>query len=107
VIKQATESRMSTNPTSGLRRGSTGNQRIAQPLVIALGMVVSDVLHERATEVVFAHRDDPIQAFRLDGPHEARSVPRLDRAFVRTALWRVPFTGTIAAFVRRKRRSGE
>lgn len=37
-------------------------------------MVMSDVLHERATEVVFAHGDDPIQAFSLDGPHEAFGV---------------------------------
>jgi pimeloyl-ACP methyl ester carboxylesterase len=40
-------------------------------LVIALAMVMGDVLCECATEMAFADRDDPIEAFGLDRSYEA------------------------------------
>jgi hypothetical protein len=43
-----------------VRRRSAGYQNVAQPLVIALDVVMSDVLRERTAEMTFAYRDSPI-----------------------------------------------
>jgi hypothetical protein len=50
------------------------NQFIGEALMIALAMVVLDVLGDRAPEMALAERDDPIEAFLLDRPHEAFGV---------------------------------
>ena len=48
-----------------LRRRAV-DQRIADPLVVALGMIMLDVLTNQPTEVPLAERQHPIQAFLFD-----------------------------------------
>jgi hypothetical protein len=52
-------------PTVKLWRRAV-DQRITNPLVVALGMIVRDELTNRATQVPFPQRQDPIQAFLFD-----------------------------------------
>ena len=47
---------------------------MANPLVIPFDMVMRDVLRDRRSEVSFAERNQPVQAFLFDGPHEPFGV---------------------------------
>jgi hypothetical protein len=60
----------SNRSESRLRRRAV-DQRIADSLVVALGMIVRDVLTNQPTKVALAERLHPIQAFLFDRSHEA------------------------------------
>jgi hypothetical protein len=53
------------------RRRDRGEQPVVEALVVALQMVVLDELRDRDTKVAFTERDELVEAFRLDGEHEA------------------------------------
>ena len=74
VVEESTESRASPNPTVRVRRGSASNQDVAQPLVIALDVVMRDVLREGPAEEAFAQRDDPVEALGLDRAYKSLGV---------------------------------
>ena len=57
-----------------VRRRSASNQDVAQPLVIALDVVMRDVVRERTAEMALTDQDDPVQALSLDRSHEAFRV---------------------------------
>jgi hypothetical protein len=71
VAENPTDSLTASNRPNCRPRRRAVDQRIADPLVIALGMIVRDVLTNQPTEVPLAKREHPIQAFLFDRSHEA------------------------------------
>lgn len=64
-------------------RGVAVDQAVAQPLVVALQVIMGRVFVDGVPEVPLADGDDLGEAFFFDGPHESLGV----RIEVRTAGW--------------------
>ena len=73
VIEEPTEPRPTTNPAPG-RPGPVIDERVVQPLMIPLAMIVSHELCDGSSKVALADRYDPIETFLFNGSHKAFGV---------------------------------
>jgi hypothetical protein len=71
VIEKPTEPRPTANPPPGR---PAPVERVVQPLMIPLVMIVSLELCDGSSKVALADRYDPIETFLFDGSHEAFGV---------------------------------
>ena len=73
VIEEPTEPRPTANAPPG-RPVPVIDERVVQPLMIPLVMIVSHELCDGSSKVALADRYDPIETFLFDGSHEAFGV---------------------------------
>jgi len=74
VAENATDSLTAANGADRALRRWSSDQRVADALVVSLGMIVRNELANDASQVPFAKRHNLIQAFLFDGPDEALSM---------------------------------
>jgi hypothetical protein len=65
---------MASHPTRHLDHRLARDEAIVESLVIPFDVVMLDVLRDGATEVPVPDRNQPVQAFFFDRPHEAFRV---------------------------------
>jgi len=63
-----------------IRRRRSGNETIAETLVVSLEVIVFDILRDHVPQVSFTKRNDPAQALSSNRP---RTVPKLDRVKIK------------------------
>jgi len=73
-IEESTETRLTSHTTRHLDHRRAEDQAIADSLMISFGVVVRDALRHGASKVPLADRNQPVQAFVFDRPHEALRV---------------------------------
>src|SRR5712691_1474831 len=74
VIEEPTEPRATSDSSSGLPLIDAGDERVPQPLMIALVMIVIDEFRERLPKVPLADRNQPIETFLFNRPYEPFGV---------------------------------
>jgi len=85
VVQQSAKALTPADPSLASTQRASVDEPVPEPLMIPLAMVVLDVFGDRAPEMALAERDDPIEAFLLDRPHETFGVGIRVRRLVRSA----------------------
>src|SRR4030095_971901 len=81
-VEQTTEPRLPAHWTgTGSRR--TVNQGVLQTLMVPFTVVVCNEIRPRSSEVGLSERNDPVQTFFLQRPHEAFRVGIRVRRLIR------------------------
>jgi hypothetical protein len=97
-VEEAAEPPADVHTSCHLDHGRGGDEAIADTLVIPFGVLVLDVLRYGAPEVPFPDRNQPVQAFFFDRPHDPFGITHSRWAHARGsgrcgyAIRRIEFT---------------
>ena len=74
MVQQPSQPRSPIHSASGADGRYARDQRIVQPLMTPLAVVMLDILMQSTSEMAFTHRNHPVEAFFFDRAHEALCV---------------------------------